>query len=123
MTTRRWTYAEKIRLRVGMRFGLLETEALALEGDTLDELEAAAMRVKAERVDDLHADLQRKLAPRASEPDPSSPPRGPGHREEDRLVEDERVQHAPSPLLPSPFPFARICSSRCTGGLFPICAR
>ncbi len=95
MTTRRWTYAEKIRLRVGMRFGLLETEALALEGDTLDELEAAAMRVKAERVDDLHAELQRKLAPRASEPDPSFPPpslgsgsRSPHRADTDPLADD-----------------------------------
>ena len=59
---RTWTYEEKIRLRVGMRFGLLETEALALEGDTIEELEAHAFRMRAERKDGLEADLQRKLA-------------------------------------------------------------
>jgi hypothetical protein len=57
-----WTYEEKIRLRVGMRFGLLDTEALALEGDTIEELEAHAFRMRAERKDGLEADLQRKLA-------------------------------------------------------------
>ena len=57
-----WTYEEKIRLRVGMQFGLLDTEALALEGDTIEELEKAAFQLRAERKDGLEADLQRKLA-------------------------------------------------------------
>ncbi len=57
-----WTYEEKIRLRIGMQFGLLDTEALALEGDTIEELEKAAFQLRAERKDDLEADLQRKLA-------------------------------------------------------------
>ena len=57
-----WTYEEKIRLRIGMQFGLLDTEALALEGDTIEELEAHAFQVRAERKDDLEAALQRKLA-------------------------------------------------------------
>ena len=57
-----WTYEEKIRLRIGMQFGLLDTEALALEGDTIEELEKAAFQLRAERKDDLEAALQRKLA-------------------------------------------------------------
>ena len=57
-----WTYEEKIRLRIGMQFGLLDTEALALEGDTIEELEKAAFQLRAERKDGLEADLQRKLA-------------------------------------------------------------
>ena len=57
-----WTYEEKIRLRVGMRFGLLETEALALEGNTIEELEKAAFQLRAERKDDLESALQRKVA-------------------------------------------------------------
>ena len=71
---RTWTYEEKIRLRVGMRFGLLETEALALEGNTIEELEAHAFRMRAERKDGLEADLQRKLAPPQQDLDEQTPP-------------------------------------------------
>ena len=72
MTSRPWTYDEKIRLGVGMRFGL--PEALALEGNTIEELEAAAFRINAERVDDLESALQRKLAPKQNLGAPPSPP-------------------------------------------------
>ena len=73
MTSRPWTYEEKIRLRVGMRFSLLETEALALDGDTMEGLEKAAFQLRAERKDDLESALQRKLAPKTSEPSPDPP--------------------------------------------------
>ncbi|HDH03665.1 MAG TPA: hypothetical protein ENH15_05415 [Actinobacteria bacterium] len=56
-----WTYEEKIRLRMGIRFGLLDTEALALEGDTTEELEKAAFQLRAERKDGMELALQRKV--------------------------------------------------------------
>jgi len=68
-----WTYEEKIRLRIGMQFGLLDTEALALEGDTIEELEKAAFQLRAERKDDLEADLQRKLALKQNLDEQTSP--------------------------------------------------
>ena len=68
-----WTYEEKIRLRIGMQFGLLDTEALALEGDTIEELEKAAFQLRAERKDDLEAALQRKLKQDLDEQTPPTP--------------------------------------------------
>lgn len=58
-----YTDRDRILLRIGMQHGLLDTEALALEGDTMTELVAHAERIKAEKKQDpIHQALIRKLS-------------------------------------------------------------
>ena len=58
---------EKIKLRIGLQYDLSDDEALALKGDTIEELEKAAFQLRAELKDDLELALQRKVNLKTSE--------------------------------------------------------
>jgi len=99
-----WTYEEKIRLRIGMRFDLLDTEALALQGDTIEELEKAAFQLRAERKDDMELALQRKVNPPKQDPGEQTPTPHPPLR-----------SGSMPPGLSKPDPLAEMLARKLTG--------